>query len=78
MAQINLADIKKVEKQRNVIHDKVNTTYTVFEEAGDKYIQLDTYGRVGRENPEKTSQSIQLNRETATFLVDLFKKEFNI
>ena len=30
MAQINLKNIKKIEKNRNTIHDKVYTTYTVF------------------------------------------------
>lgn len=30
MAQINLKNIKKIEKNRNTIHDKVYTTYTVI------------------------------------------------
>ena len=78
MAQINLVNIKKVEKQRNSIHDKVYTTYTVFEMDGEKFIQFDTYGRIDRENPEKISQSIQLNRETASFVVNLLVQEFNL
>lgn len=78
MAQINLENIKKIDKNRNSIHDKVYTTYTIFEENGDKYIQFDTYGRIDRENPEKISQSIQLDQETAEFLVNLLVKEFNI
>lgn len=32
----------------------------------------------GRENPEKLSQSIQLDSETASFLVDILRHEFNI
>lgn len=78
MAQINLENIKRIDKNRNSIHDKVYTTYTIFEADGSKYIQLDTYGRIGRENPEKISQSIQLDQETAQFLVDLLVKEFNM
>ncbi len=78
MAQINLENIKKIDKNRNSIHDKVYTTYTIFEEKGDKYIQFDTYGRIDRENPEKISQSIQLDQETARFLVNLLVKEFDI
>lgn len=35
-------------------------------------------GRTGRENPEKLSQSIQLDSETASFLVDILRHEFNI
>lgn len=78
MAQINLSNIKKIEKQRNVIHDKVYTTYTVFEMDGSKYIQIDTYGKIDRENPEKVSQSIQLDQETAKYLVNLLTQEFNL
>lgn len=78
MAQINLNSIKRIEKQRNVVHDEVYSTYSVFEINGERYVQLDTYGRVGRENPEKLSQTIQLNRGTAKFLVDLPSREFDM
>lgn len=78
MAQINLNNIKRIEKQRNTVHDEVYSTYSVFEIDGERYVQLDTYGRVGRENPEKLSQTIQLNRDTAKFLVDLLSREFDL
>ena len=78
MAQINLNSIKRIERQRNVVHDEVYSTYSVFELGGERYVQLDTYGRVGRENPEKLSQTIQLNRDTAKFLVDLLSQEFDL
>ena len=74
MAQINLKDIQRIEKNRNIVHEKVHATYTVFQSDGEK----DTYGRTGRENPEKLSQSIQLDSETASFLVDILRHEFNI
>ena len=78
MAQINLNNIKRIEKQRNTVHDEVYSTYSVFEIDGERYVQLDTYGRVGRENPEKLSQTIQQNRDTAKFLVDLLSREFDL
>ena len=78
MAQINLNNIEKLEKQRNVVHDEVYATYSIFELNGNKYVQLDTYGRVGRENPEKLSQSIQFNKETAKFLIDLLSDVFDL
>lgn len=78
MAQINLNSIKRIEKQRNVVHDEVYSTYSVFEINGERYVQLDTYGRVDRENPEKLSQTVQLNRDTAKFLVDLLSREFDL
>ena len=78
MDQIALDSIKKIEKSRNTIHYKVHTTYTIFEDGGEKYVQIDTYGRLGRESPEKITQSIQINRQTAKFLVDLLKEEFDL
>lgn len=76
MAQISLESIKKIEKNRNTVHEKVHTTYTVFEMDGKKYVQFDTYGRIDRENPEKISQSIQIDKETASFIVKLLVNEF--
>lgn len=78
MAQISLEGIKKIEKTRNTLHEKVYTTYTVFKADGEKYVQLDTYGKIGRENPEKISQSIQFDKAAAQFLVDLLRNEFSL
>lgn len=78
MAQISLERIKKIEKYRNTVHDKVYSTYTVFEMNGKKYVQFDMYGRIVRENPEKISQTIQLDKETAQYLVNILCKEFDI
>lgn len=78
MAQMSLESMKKIEKQRNSVHDKVDTTYTVFELDGQKYVQFDTYGRIGRENPEKISQSIQIDKDTAQYLVALLSEEFEL
>jgi hypothetical protein len=78
MAQISLSSIKKIEKYRNTVHDKVHATYTIFEMDGEKYVQIDTYGRIDRENPEKISQTLQFDRATAKFLVNLLCDEFDI
>lgn len=78
MAQISLDSIKRIEKNRNTIHEKVHATYTVFEMDDEKYVQIDTYGRIDRETPGRVSQSIQFDKETATFLVDLLKEEFKL
>jgi len=78
MAQIDLNKINKIEKNRNVIHEKVYCTYTIFEQANDKYIQIDTYGRIDREMPEKISQSIQFDKKTAEFFVNLLIKEYDL
>lgn len=78
MARINWQNIKRIEKQRNTIHDTVNATYTVFESEGDKYFQIDTYGRIERDNPEKISQSFQLTRDDVRCLVNLLTDEFDL
>lgn len=78
MAQIDINHLTRVNKERNTIHDQVYATYTVFDNNGEKYLQIDTYGRPARENPEKISQSFQLNREIAAGLVKLLVEEFNI
>ena len=78
MAQLDLNNIKRIEKNRNYVHDRVYTTYTIFEASGEKYLQLDTYGRIGRDFPEKISQSIQVDKETARYLVALIKDAFEL
>lgn len=45
MAQINIENFKKVEKNRNSIHDKVTSTYTAFKSHRERYFQINTYGK---------------------------------
>lgn len=78
MARLDLESIKKIEKERNSVHTKVSATYSVFEEDGKRYVQLDTYGKSDRVIPEKISQSIQFDRESAKFLVKLLMNEFDL
>ena len=77
MAQINVKDIKKIEKARNSVHEEAPATYTIFEDGGEKYFQIDTYGRNEREFPEKISQSIQLNKESARRLARLLIETYD-
>lgn len=78
MARIDLNNIKKIDKCRNTIHDRVHATYTVFEAEGKRFVQFDTYGRIDREMPEKISQSFQIDEITAKYLVDLLSEEFHL
>ena len=78
MAQIDINKIEKLTKDRNTIHDKVYTTYSSFDSYGTHYVQIDTYGRSDRELPGKISQSIQFDKETAAYIVDLLKREFDL
>lgn len=78
MARLNLDNIKKIEKDRVSVHTKVTTTYSVFGVKGEKYVQIDTYGKNDRAIPEKISQSIQFDRESAKFFVKLLINEFEL
>ncbi|MCR4759243.1 MAG: methionyl-tRNA formyltransferase [Oscillospiraceae bacterium] len=71
MALLNEANLTREDKERNSVHTEVRATYTVFEEDGKKYFQLDTYGKATRQQPEKISQSLQLDQETAKYLIKL-------
>ncbi len=50
----------------------------VFDADGERYVQIGTYGRIGRENPEKINQSIQFDKQTAELIVELLKEQFDI
>ena len=76
MARIIKDRIYKTEKERNNIHQDVQASYTVFEKDGERYFQIDTYGKDDRMMPEKISQSIQIDKEMASTLIDLLKQTF--
>ena len=78
MARLNLDNIKKIEKDRVSVHTKVTTTYSVFDVNSENYVQIDTYGKNDRAIPEKISQSIQFDRESAKFFVKLLINEFEL
>ena len=59
MAQLDLNNIKKLDKARNMLHEKVYTTYTCFEQYGDKYVQIDTYGKSDRDIPGNLIKILQ-------------------
>lgn len=78
MVRIDLNAIHRSDKERNKVHNQVEATYSVFEIAGEKYVQLDTYGEADRKTPSRASQIIQIDKNTAKYLVDLLKREFDI
>ena len=50
--------------------------YIVAERDGRKVLQLNSYGSSGREVPDKLSQTLQFNEESARQLYSLLAKEF--
>jgi hypothetical protein len=66
-------DIEKLQ-----VHEPVEAALGSFEHAGDRFVQINTYGRSDRKIPGKTSQSIQLDRNAALKLVETLKAHFDI
>jgi hypothetical protein len=71
-----ITELTELQKDRNQVHGVVECGYTVFEHGGTRYLQLDTYGSQERQIPGKTSQSIQLNADSAGQLKALIEKTF--
>ena len=78
MARIIIANTTREDKGRNQVHDIARATYTTFTSDNDVFFQIDTYGRSRRNHPEKISQSIQLDRNSAILLIDILKREFSL
>ena len=78
MALITKDNIKKIDKERNSVHNKVRATYTVFTSSGETYFQIDTYGSATKELKDKISQSIQVDKDMAKELIKLLKNTFEI
>ena len=78
MAEIKQEFLNRIEKEPNTIHQSVQGTYTSFVKEGQRYFQIDTYGSSNRQYPEKISQSIQFDEETALFLIRTISKEFGL
>ena len=70
--------MSEIAKDRNTVHGEVDCTYLVFEEGGDTYLQLDTYGSSSRSIPGKVSQSLQLNEAGAKELRKLLRQTFGL
>lgn len=77
MAKIEIEKINKIEKNSR-LHDSSECTYNVFHDGSKKYIQFDTYGSDKRKIQNKVSQSIQFDKATASFLINILKDEFGL
>ncbi|MBC7213682.1 MAG: methionyl-tRNA formyltransferase [Burkholderiaceae bacterium] len=55
-------------------HSDVDCTYTVVHIDGQKYLQLDTYGSITRENPGKKSQSLRLTPQAIQQLKSIIQQ----
>lgn len=78
MAKVTFERLKKIEKEHTFLHEKVDSTFSVFDVDTKTVFQLDTYGKKSRKINGKISQSIQIDRVDAILLIDLLKTTFDI
>ena len=72
MARIIVSKCEK--KEKSIIKQSyVTATYSVNTEEG--LFQIDTYGKSTRKNPNKISQTFQIDKESAQQLIALLEKE---
>ncbi|MEG2194808.1 MAG: AAA family ATPase, partial [Terrisporobacter sp.] len=55
-----VGEMEKVQKDKFKRHEEVRSTYSIFQEDGEKILQIDTYGSSRRERKDKVSQTIQV------------------
>jgi hypothetical protein len=59
-----ITKLNQISLERTTPHDEVECTYSiVFDDKGNKFLQIDTYGSRGRQFIGKKSQSIRLSPE---------------
>lgn len=58
-------------------HEEARTTYSVCTFPSGKRVQIQSYGRSGREEPDTISQVMQFDEKSARQLVDILRREFN-
>ena len=64
--------------ERVTTHSEAECTYSVLsDEAGRKYLQLDTYGSRARKIKDKQSQSIRFSPEAIAQLKTILAQEFS-
>ena len=67
---------EEIRRDRQLIHDAIDASYSVFERDVRTFVQIDTRGRAEREMPGKISQSLQFNEKSAREFIDLLKDAF--
>ncbi|SFN93525.1 hypothetical protein SAMN04488056_102453 [Cohaesibacter marisflavi] len=75
-----MALVRKLEEkkpQTKNIHQEVEASFfTLRDEEGNTYLQIESYGSPARKIKGKTSQSIQFDQNSAFQLFETMKREF--
>lgn len=67
---------EKLENGARRKHAPVHCGYRAFSEGGERLLQLDTYGSPERQIQGKTSQTLQLNAQSAKQLMSILREAF--
>lgn len=70
------AFVSSVHERERLHETKVECVWHTFTARGETILQLDTYGSDERQIPGKVSQTLQLDRETASSLVRILRDVF--
>jgi len=72
-----IVGFEKDDREFRSLHPtEVVCKYILTEMDGRKVLQLNTYGSSDRENPNKLSQTIQLDESAAQQLLSILRSEF--
>ncbi len=71
-----VTQIMEVQKERQRVHEIVECSASVFDAAGRRFLQLDTYGSADRKHKGKVSQALQFDHKGAEQLLRLIRQTF--
>lgn len=71
-----IKEFQSVPSESQRLHGPVTCGYRAFDVDGRRILQLDTYGSTERKIPDKTSQSIQLDADSARELLKIIEDAF--
>lgn len=67
---------EEVEREHTTVHAPTHCAYSIYAIDGRRFLQLDTFGRVGRKLRGKVSQSVQLDESGARELLTILSRAF--
>jgi hypothetical protein len=75
MALVN--EFEKSTKDRQQVHKPTRCAYSCFFGPDNKrYLTLDTFGSADREFPDKVSQTLQFDEQSAARLIQIIRESF--
>ena len=71
-----ITKFERITMTKNKIHEPASCTYSIFDDADGRYLQIDTYGSSKRRIKGKKSQTIQLDKAGGRELVRIISEAF--